>query len=72
MSTPTITVRTTTDVQSAATRRYLDHEGISYTAVPAEALAVSVLAADGTEHSWSGFRPDRLRQSVADLKEEPA
>lgn len=68
-TTPTITVRTTTDVQTVATRRYLDREGIDYTVVPAEALTVSVLAHDGTEHSWSGFRPDRLRQAVADLEE---
>lgn len=67
ITTATITVRTTTDVQTAATSRYLDREGISYTAVPAEALTVNILAADGTEHSWSGFRPDRLKEAVADL-----
>lgn len=70
MSTSTITVRAVRavgDVQTAATRRYLDREGIDFTVLPARTLTVNVLAADGTEHSWSGFRPDRLKEAVADL-----
>lgn len=66
---PTITVRTTTDVQTAATLRYLDREGVDYATVPAEGVTVGVthVDADGVEHRWSGFRPDQLKHAVADL-----
>lgn len=71
-TTPTITVRATDDVQTAATTRYLDREGIDYTVAPAEALTINLVSPDGTTDTWTGFQPDRRRQAIARLKQVAA
>lgn len=68
-TTPTITVHADGhDLQTAATTQLLDRSGIDYALVTDEALSVVHVDAEGITHQWSGFRPDRLADAVADLK----
>lgn len=66
---PALTVRTATDVQTAATTRFLDRAGVDYLAVPTEESSVTVthVSGDGTVRTWTGFRPDRLKEAVAEV-----
>ena len=68
-TTPTITVHADGhDLQTAATTQLLDRSGIDYYLIADEALSVVHVDTEGITHQWSGFRPDRLADAVADLK----
>lgn len=68
-TTPTITVHADGhDLQTAATTQLLDRSGINYALITGQALSVVHVDTEGITHQWTGFRPDRLADAVADLK----
>ncbi|WP_129656306.1 hypothetical protein [Rothia halotolerans] len=65
---PSLIVSTSGDVQSLATRRYLDAARVPYATVTAESLSVLFTDREGSLHQWAGHRADRLAAAVADFK----